>query len=63
MRNWEIEGIFYSLRLGPGSSDGEESAHNGGDLGLIPRSGMAAYSSILTCKIPYLQNTEKPGRL
>ena len=36
MRNWEIEGIFYSLRLGPGSSDGEESAHNGGDLSLIP---------------------------
>lgn len=57
MRNWEIQSIFYSLRLGPGSSDGKETAHNAGNLGLIPRAGMATHSIILTCKIPWTEDT------
>ena len=50
----------------PGGSDGKESAHNAGDLGLIPGSedplemGMATHSSILAWRIP---RTEVPDRL
>ena len=50
----------------PHSSNGKESAHNVGDLGLIPglrRSpgeAMAKHSSILAWRIP---QTEEPGRL
>ena len=49
-----------------GVSDGKESAHNAGDLGLIPGSedplemGMATHSSILAWKIP---GTGEPGEL
>ena len=48
----------------PGGSDGEESACNVGELGLIPRLGrplvkeMATHSSILAWEIPW---TEEPG--
>ena len=31
--------VFYILTGSPGGSDGKESAHSAGDLGLIPRSG------------------------
>ena len=51
----------------PGGSEGEESACNAGDLGLIPGSGrsppekqMATHSNILAWKIPC---SEEPGRL
>ena len=49
-----------------GSSGGKESACSARDPVLIPGSGrslemgMAAYSSILACEIPW---TEEPGRL
>ena len=55
--------FFLGLR---GNSDGKESAHNAGDLGLIPGSedplemGMATHSSILAWRIP---RTEAPDRL
>ena len=48
----------------PCGSDGEESACNVGELGLIPRLGrplvkeMATHSSILAWEIPW---TEEPG--
>ena len=50
----------------PGGSDGEESACNGGDLGLISgwedslEKGMATHASILAWRIP---RTEEPGVL
>ena len=50
----------------PRGSDGQESACNAGDLGLIPgledalEKEMATHSSILAWKIPW---TEEPGRL
>ena len=51
----------------PGGSEGEESACNAGDLGLIPGSGrsppekqMATHSNILAWKIPC---SEEPVRL
>ena len=51
----------------PGSSDGEESACNAGNLGLIPGLGRShgeghgyTHSSILTWRIPW---TEEPGGL
>ena len=44
----------------PGGSDGKEYSCNPGDLGLIPRLGMATYSNILAWRIPW---TEEPGRL
>ena len=51
----------------PGGSEGEESACNAGDLGLIPGSGrpppakeMATHSNILAWRIPC---SEEPGRL
>ena len=37
----------------PGGSDGEESAHNSEDLGLIPGSDMATPSSIIAWRIPW----------
>ena len=43
----------------PGGSDSNESAHNAGDLGLIPRLGsslekeMVTHSSILAWRIPW----------
>ena len=42
----------------PGGSDGKESAHNAGDLGLVPslesslEKGMVTHSSILAWRIP-----------
>ena len=50
----------------PGSSDSKESAHNVGDLSLIPgwedplEKRMATHSSILAWRIPW---TEEPGGL
>ena len=50
----------------PGGSDGEESARNVGELGLIPGSegsleeGTATHSRILAQRIPW---TEEPGGL
>ena len=49
----------------PGGSDGKASAHNEGDLGLIPGSGRSRgegndNSSTLAWKIPW---TEEPDRL
>ena len=66
--------IAFSLKLNnssrclgfPGGSDGEESACNAGDPGLIPGSGssmekeMATHSSILNWRIPW---TEEPSGL
>ena len=57
---------LYMIGGFPHSSNGKESAHNVGDLGLIPglrRSpgeAMAKHSSILAWRIP---QTEEPGRL
>ena len=55
------------MRGFPGGSDGEVSAYNARDLGLIPGSGggpleeeMAIHSSILIWGIPW---TEEPGGL
>ena len=44
----------------PGGSDGKESAWNAGDLVREEplEKGMATYSSILTCRIPEM---EEPG--
>jgi len=50
----------------PGGSDSKESAHNVGDLSLIPgreaplEKRMATHSSILAWRIPW---TEEPGKL
>ena len=44
----------------PGGSDGKECTCNPGDLGLIPRLGMATHCNILAWSIPW---TEEPGRL
>ena len=50
----------------PGGSDGEESASNAGDLGLLPgqkdslEKGMAAHSNMHAWRIPW---TEEPGGL
>ena len=59
--------IGKSIETGfPGGSVVKNPPANAGDMGLIPGSGrslekkMAAYSSILTCKIP---GTEKPSGL
>ena len=67
--------IFLAERLGGrsstsagflGGSDGKESAHNTEDLGSIPgwedplEEGMAAHSSILAWRIPWM---EEPGGL
>ena len=50
----------------PGGSDGKASAYNAGDPGSIPGSGRspgegnATHSSILACRIPWM---EEPGRI
>ena len=58
--------LVTNTRDFPGDSDGEESACNAGDLGLIPGLGrspgeeMATHSNILAWRIPW---TEEPGWL
>ena len=54
------------MRPGFPAGAGVESAHNAGDLGSIagwegsPKKGMATYSSILACRITWI---EQPGGL
>ena len=65
---WKSQHLTLVLGTGgfPGGSDGKASACNVGDLGLIPELGkslekeMAAHSTILAWKIPWM---EEPGRL
>ena len=65
---WEdlLEKGIATTRDFPGGSEGKASVYNVGDLGLIPGSGdplekeMAAHSSSLACKIPWM---EGPGGL
>ena len=62
---WDKGELTLNLGL-PGGSDGNESACNAGDPGLIPESGRSPgegngiHSSILDWRIPW---TEEPGRL
>ena len=59
-------GISFLFWGFPGGSDGKASAHNEGDLGLIPGSGrslekeMASHSSTVAWTIPWM---EEPGGL